>query len=393
MPGKLKHLLFATTEDASDPKSWSGIPYSMRVALERQVERVSIYRPGPPRRTPLDVLKRLRHGAGTYPLWLTRSTLKANAEGLRHEIARLDPDAVLAISSTCLTGLGETGKVVFSSSDAPYKAFQDAYRGTIDRPLRLDEFDREQAQVAREIDGICYASQWACDEALKAFGPVGRAGSAMTSRLHVAPLGSNWVPTISRGELLARVDARSPDRIELLYLGKDWERKGGPLAVEVAALLHAGGHAVRLHVAGCRPQLAPETAAFVTVHGPLYQTDPAEAAKLSELFLSSHFLIVPTLAECFGIVFGEAQGFALPPISRAVDAVPSVVADGVTGLLFDRDAPASAYVPRILALMADRVAYREMARLARDRFEALFTWDRMAEELVRLMELELQTRT
>jgi glycosyltransferase involved in cell wall biosynthesis len=392
MSTTLRHLILATGEDAFDPKSWSGIPFSLRKALERRVEKVTVFSPSKPRGNPLDIARRIRHGGGVYPLWLTRKTLRQNAKELRAEIERLNPDGVLSVSSTCVVELGETGKTVFSVTDTPYKVFHDAYLGTIPRPLQLQEFYKAEAKAARTLDGVCFASQWACDEALKAFGPVGLLGTPMASRLHVTPLGSNWVPGLTREEVLARVNARPNDRIELLYLGKDWKRKGGPLAVEVAGLLHKAGHAVRLHIVGCRPELAPETADYVTVYGALYQTDPEQAAQLSELFLNSHFLIVPTQAECFGIVFGEAQGFALPPISRAVHALPGMVLDGVTGLLFDPAAPATDYVERILGLMADPVAYGAMAVRARDRFEALFTWDRMADEIVRLMEIAMEAR-
>jgi glycosyltransferase involved in cell wall biosynthesis len=134
---------------------------------------------------------------------------------------------------------------------------------------------------------------------------------------------------------------------------------------------------------GCSPDLAPETSAFVTVHGLLYQNNPEQKAALIGLFERSHFFIVPTTAECFGIVFAEAQAFALPPISRAVHAVPSVIVDGKTGILMDPSAPASDYVERILTLWRNQSAYREMALAGRDRFEQLLNWDHTAESIVR----------
>jgi len=160
------------------------------------------------------------------------------------------------------------------------------------------------------------------------------------------------------------------------------------MAVSVAGLLHQAGHKVRLHLVGCRPELPAEATGpdgFVTVYGLLDQRDPDENAQLKSLFLRSHFLLVPTIAECFGIVFAEAQAYGLPPLSRSIHALPSVVLDGDTGLLFDREAPASAYVARILALMADRNAYTTMARRGREHFEQSLNWDKTAEAIVRLI--------
>jgi glycosyltransferase involved in cell wall biosynthesis len=109
---------------------------------------------------------------------------------------------------------------------------------------------------------------------------------------------------------------------------------------------------------------------------------PEQSAQLKDLFLRSHFLVVPTQAECFGVVFAEALAFGLPPVSRAVHAVPSIVTDGVTGVLGAADAGAAFYTDRLLALIQDREAYRRMARAARRRFEGQLTWEQFASRVI-----------
>jgi glycosyltransferase involved in cell wall biosynthesis len=294
----------------------------------------------------------------------------------------------LSISSQCIAQLEDAGCPVFLFSDSAWLTWQEAYKGTISEIIEKAWFAEQEAQTARRIDGLCFGSTWAVEEAERIYQGESFDASLRT-RLHVTPLGANWTPKLTRAELLARIDGRAADALELLYLGKDWIRKGGPLAVEVSGLLRRAGHTVRLHVVGCRPELPSDTADFVTVHGPLYQNDAAQSAILAELFLRSHFLIVPTLAECFGIVFAEAQAFGLPPISRAVHALPTVIADGETGILMDPSAPASAYVERIVQLWSKPAEYRQMAVKARDRFEQILNWDKTAEEIVRLMSLKV----
>ena len=382
MPRELKHLLLTTTEDPFNIKAWSGIPFSLRSALERQVERVSVFTPPPPRRSPVDVMKRVLFGARKFPLWITKATLEQNARVLRAEIASTKPDAVLSISSQMVAYLGASEVPVFLFSDAPYRAFCETYAQWETPPRRIQKFAVEEAAAGRMLDGLCFGSDWACEEARRLY------QLPSSDTLHVTPLGANWVPQLSQAEIFRRIDQRidnlTTDGIELLYLGKDWERKGGPLAVEVASQIRQAGHKVRLHVVGCRPELgdAAGPEGFVTIHGPLYQSDPEQSAKLAELFLRAHFLIVPTLAECFGIVFAEAHGFGLPPISRAVHAVPSIIRDKETGMLFDRDAPAVVYTQRILGLLATPDVYRSMARQARRHYEEHLTWDRTAESIL-----------
>lgn len=393
----LKHLLLTTVEDPFNVRSWSGIPYSLREALEGQVERLTVFSPGPPSRNPLDVARRLWHGGepAKYPLWMTEATLKKNARELQAKIEEVRPDAVLSISSQCVIYLERPGRPVFMFSDAPWLAWREAYRGTISEPVKMAWFAEREAETARRLDGLCFGSAWAVGEAERLYArrsDVKNADAAETDaarslreRLHVTPLGANWRPAMSREEIFASVEERSGDELQLLYVGKDWERKGGPLAVEVTRLLHERGRRVRLNIVGCTPELAQETASFVTMHGLLSQDDPKQREVLAGLFQRSHFLLVPTLAECFGLVFAEAQAYALPPISRAIHALPSVVVDGVTGLLMDPGAPASAYVTRILGLLDDPAAYRQMAVQARERFENLLNWNKTAETIVRHM--------
>jgi glycosyltransferase involved in cell wall biosynthesis len=255
---------------------------------------------------------------------------------------------------------------------------------------------REEAEAARRLQGLCFGSAWAVQEADRLYSAAGTPlepaeRDGLRQRLHVTPLGANWVPSGTREQVLERMRQRNgPDgELQLLFVGKDWVRKGGPLAVEITQTLHARGVPVRLHVVGCRPQLPAGSAEYVAVHGRLHQSEAEESALLEELFLSSHFLLVPTSAECYGIVFAEAQAFALPPISRRVHALPTVVDDGKSGLLFEPKAPASAYVERILELRSQPEAYRSMATAARDRFEHLLNWDCTARSIVEEMQLAL----
>ena len=379
--------MLATGEDPTDPQAWSGIPYSMHQALLRLIPQVTIFRPPPPVRTPLDAVLRLALGPRRYPLWITRATLRSNASALRAAIAEHRPEAVLSIASMCVAELGAPSVPTYLFSDAPYAAFQQAYRGTIDRPLRMVQYEAQEAECARHLDGLCFSSGWAVAEALRLYGAVSRNGQPLP--VHVTEMGSNWVPTLTREQLFERVDQRPADRLDLLFLGRDWERKGGPLAVEVTRLLNEQGTPTTLHIVGCRPAVS---APYVHIHGPLYRTDPTQSAQLSELFLNSHFLLTPTSAECFGLAFGEAQAFALPPISRAVQALPAVVLDGQTGILLPIEAEAPSYVARILALRAAPAAYRAMAVAARTRFETLLNWDAMAATLVRIVEQGIADR-
>jgi glycosyltransferase involved in cell wall biosynthesis len=382
---KLRHLLLATLEDPFNPRSWSGTPYNIRVALEGKVEKVSVLANLKPKRTLVTAALRVLLGGKPprYPLYLTAPAQREFARRTERAIAELQPDALLTISSHNLVRMSRPAVPAFMVTDAPWLSWKHTYKEFDRMPLLGPRFARLEAAAAERYSGLIFSSDWAVEEARRLY-------AAPREKLHSIPLGAIWTPDVGPAELGRIIDARPVDRLDLLYVGKDWERKGGPLAVDIARELRAAGVPnVTLHIVGCTPQIATADRALVQLHGFLNVRTPAESSRLKGLFLNSHFLVVPTRAECFGVVFAEAQAFALPPVSRAVQALPSIVADGVTGILEPPDAPAAAYTRRLLALIHDKDRYGAMARAARLRFEQRLTWERFATRVVETIESAL----
>ncbi len=382
MKGRLRHLLFATLEDPYNPRSWSGTPFNMRVALETKIERVSVLANLRPKRTPVTAALRVLCGGNParYPLFLTAPAQREFARQTLRAIRELQPDALLTISSHCVVRSGALPLPSFMVTDAPWLSWKATYREFDRMPLLGPRFARLEAAAAQRLTGSIFASDWAVAEAQRLYG-------VPRQKLHSIPFGATWTPDVDTRELRSIIERRPPDRLDLLFVGKDWERKGGPLALEIARMLaHSGVANVKLHIVGCAPDIAPGDRLLVQMHGFLNVRVPEESARLKHLFLHSHFLVVPTRAECFGLVFAEAQAFGLPPVSRAVQAVPSIVIDGRTGILEPPDAPAASYGRRILALLHDRTQYRAMAHAARERYQGALTWERFAATAVETIE-------
>jgi glycosyltransferase involved in cell wall biosynthesis len=368
-------------ENPYDPRSWSGTPFHMRTALENAIERVSVLADLKPKRTLATAALRALCGGNPprYPLFLTAPAQREFARQTLRTIGELKPDALLTISSHCVVRMRAPPLPAFMVTDAPWLSWKETYRGFDRMPLLGPRFARLEAAAAQRLTGLIFSSDWAVGEARRLYG-------VAREKLHSIPFGAAWTPDIDAAELHSIIAQRPIDRVALLFVGKDWVRKGGPLALEIARALAQSGTPVKLHIVGCTPAIAPGDQSLVRVHGFLNVRVPDESARLKHLFLHSHFLVVPTRAECFGVVFAEAQAFGLPPVSRAVQAVPSIVIDGTTGILQPPDASAASYGQRILALLRDRKQYRAMAHAARERYQATLTWERFAATAAETME-------
>jgi len=82
-------------------------------------------------------------------------------------------------------------------------------------------------------------------------------------------------------------------------------------------------------------------------------------------------------AEGFGLVLLEAAASGVPCIATRVDAIPEVVVNGVTGLLFD-DGDIAGISAGIASLIRDAALRARLSAASRDH-AAKFTWDRCAE--------------
>ncbi len=111
---------------------------------------------------------------------------------------------------------------------------------------------------------------------------------------------------------------------QILFVGRQWERKGGPDLVAAFQLVRRRHPDASLVIAGCSPALQCEG---VEVLGEL------PARSLNEQYASAAVFCMPSLVEPFGIVFIEALSHGLPVVATSIGALPDIVQDGQTGYL------------------------------------------------------------
>jgi glycosyltransferase involved in cell wall biosynthesis len=250
-----------------------------------------------------------------------------------------------------------------------------SYYGALTNLLPLTE--REGATIEKKATeraaAIVAPSDWAIRSFEKDYG-------YDSARLHVVSYGANLDDPPTRDEALAERDTRT---CRLLLLGVDWERKGGPLALATLKALLEGGIDAELLVCGCEPP-AGVNHPSMRVLPFLRKDNPAQALELRRLLLTSTFLIVPSKAEAWGFVFGEASACGLPSVTRDTGGVSSVVRDEVNGLLLPADAEAAAYASRIRKVLEQPGRYRELCISSRDEYETRLNWDRWASRMLEI---------
>ena len=113
-------------------------------------------------------------------------------------------------------------------------------------------------------------------------------------------------------------------KVRLLFVGNEFERKGG---TDLLGVLKALGHPFELDVVSNGNVAVPEVPG-IRVHRGLRPL----SAELQRLYAEADIFVMPTREDCFPMVFVEAMAAGLPCIGTTVVAVPELVRNGVNGI-------------------------------------------------------------
>jgi glycosyltransferase involved in cell wall biosynthesis len=196
-----------------------------------------------------------------------------------------------------------------------YDRMAEAYAHRADRPgpFAAAKF-RWNRRVFRAATAWVAWSSWTAGSLVEDYG-------VSADRVHVISPGvdlTRWHPSGHRAD----------GPVRLLFVGADFERKGGPLLLDAFDRLPTG--TATLDIVTKSP-LAERPG--ITVHRDFGPND----AGLIALYGHCDVFVLPSRAEAFGIAAAEASAAGLPVVASDVGGLVDIVVDGRTGFLVPPD--------------------------------------------------------
>lgn len=150
----------------------------------------------------------------------------------------------------------------------------------------------------------------------------------------------------------------------ILFVGIEWERKGGPVLLEAFRRVRRAHPDATLTIVGCSPGVSQPG---VEVVGLL------PLAEVARYYRSASIFCLPTLNEPFGLVLLEAFSYGLPIVATRIGAIPEIVEDGESGYLVTPQS-ADELADRLIMLLGDPARCEHFGERGRQRVRERYSW-------------------
>lgn len=359
---------FISIENAQDKNSWSGTLYYFSNSLKRYCEVLYISPLSSKSKLIYKPFYRLMQYITGKQYMEDRSILLAKSYGMKIDrfIKKNNLDMVISMSSIPLPYI-KSGIPIICYTDATFKPMVNYYpfftnlsKYTLKRGNYLEKKALDNCSL------VFYSSDWARQSAINDY-------NVSAEKVFTIPFGLNMDKCPSAEEVYKWIRRKKIDTCNLLFVGKDFQRKGGDTAVQTVRYLNEQkGIRSRLTIIGCNPDISDK---YVEVIPYINKNNKKEHDRYLKLLKESSFLILPTRADCTPMVCVEANAFGLPVLTTETGGLSSIVENNVNGFKFSLEDDGSQYGEYIAEVLTQKNGYLDLCFSSRKHYEQNTNWD------------------
>lgn len=364
-------IAYVSSYDARNIRSWSGTPYHMSKFLDSEATPVEYICP-----LQVDILSKLnliskkvfykyvrhQHYLGDWNI----PTLKNYAKQISDKLSSSKPDIVLSPVTYTLAYL-ECQQPMAFWADATFAGLVNYYpwhSNLSEESIKLGNLLEQR--VLDKCKVAIYSSEWAANTAKKNY-------KVNPDKIKVVPYGGNFECNNTLEDIKSMVSSKSQKSCKLLFLGVNWERKGGDIAFAVAKALNEAGLKTELTIVGCQPVLEQPYPDFVKPLGFISKSTESGKKQIEQLLSESHFLILPSRADCTPIVLSEANSFGVPCLTSVAGGISTIIKNDLNGKTF-KEQFVTECCNYVLSLFSNYSQYQNLALSSFEEYQNRLNW-------------------
>jgi len=368
-------IAYLTLTDPNDRHSWSGTHYYMQKALQKSLGDVDLL--GPIKPFPEFIIGQLITGISQkllgkrYNYRHSKMLAKGYARIANKKINAKKYDLIVVPATSAFIPYLKTslpiayfGDATVANSHNYHKSLTGLYDFSWKETFEVEKMALERASI------VVYPSNWASQSAINDF-------NISADKVFTISFGAN-IDNPPAKEIA--LNKRKTTKCNLLFIGVNWEGKGGPIAYEAFLELNRMGIDTSLTVCGSIPPEEFKHEKMKVI--PFLNKNDREGFKLfTELFTQADFFILPTRIDAAPIVFCEAGAFGVPVIANNTGGISSVITEDENGFLLPPSANGADYARIIAEVFSNDEKYYAMVKNSREIFESKLNWDTWAEKV------------
>lgn len=377
-------IVYVAMDDAENKNSWSGTTHYLYKNLKKNNTVINI--------SPIKVnnllfkilYKALSKLTGKKFLYArNKYVAKMYSNFVNKKLQQIDTyDCILSVG-TLPTAFLKVDKPIFMYTDATFDGIKNYYEefSNLSKLTEKEGYELEKVALKNYAKSI-YSSQWAKDSAIKHYKISG-------DEIEVIPFGLNMDEIPLESEIIKNIEEKyKQEKFKLLFVGKDYRRKGGEIAVKILKELNEKGYDVQLTIVGCNPSILENSNIKIIPY--INKNNKEEYEIYENLLKESHFLILPTKADCTPMVSKEANSYGIPAIISNTGGIPSIVKNNINGILINNYEKSEEFVEKIEFFIKNREAYKLISEKTRKYFENNLTWEHSTNKILKVMEKEIE---
>ncbi len=377
---------FAARYNPLDKKTWSGTGFYTYQQLSKLGE-VEIFQYKLPKflqewLTTQKSINRRWFGKYTSVEFLN-AYAKYFSRRLTKDLKKRPVDVLFVSASSQLVAYVKTDIPVVYMTDATFQQLQGYYTSF----SNLAGYNRRQGialdkKAFQKAAHCMLASEWCKESAITNYG-------ISAGKISVVTLGAN----LDSVPLEKELSFEYAGTCRLLFVGVEWERKGGDIALAAFRLLQQKGLNPVLHIIGCMPPHNISNEPNI-INIPFLDKNKAEDfEQFYNIFRQTDFLILPTRAECAGLVFCEASAYGIPSITTDTGGVTTYVKNNVNGFTLPLSSGGDEYAEVIERLCKNTADMQQLKKSCRSQYEKGLNWDIWGQEFKRIADTLIQAKT
>lgn len=361
-------ITFVTLWGPNKQKTWSGIPWALLNEIKKQTRVKEI----PLRIREFSFWDKVKIKLGIFDHDMDLGLVKQNRKWIKSQLTKED-NIVFQFGDFAFD---TTSRKTYVYQDACVNYIMNLYKTDL-TTFRYSNFsvngidaikkrEKYEADYYKNCSGIFTMSHWLKEYLIS---------SCMIPEQRVHHVGGG----INVNYQL--IDDSRKEGNKILFVGRDFIRKGGGIVCQAFKLLKTRMPNAELHIAGPTSNPLKED-----INGTHYWGD-CTPDKVGELMNLCDVFCMPSYFEAYGLVFVEALTYGLPCIGRNKYEMPYLIEHGKTGLLINDD-NIQLLANNMYELLSNPL-YRETVKSKRNEYIRNYSWETVTKKILSVIEKDI----